>query len=317
MKLARLLVTGLAVAGLCAGAALADNPPPPAVDAVPSGSAFDGAYFGSFAVRSTFFSLTRPGAGVQYGYNFTSGNFLFGVEVEQYHLSSQWVVDGSINGRIGLLIGDRGLVYGQYGVGTVSGNILWIAGGGLEIAVNDRLSTFVEASTHRSFSSGSHVGRDVHAGIIIRPGDKHPGADEAAASGGHPWHGLYLGVSGGFASGYSAGSFGVRSGFNFGGDRFVAGIEYDLTQYDDFWPLINGSANLRGGVVLADRVLLYGTIGAGAYTGTPSWTAGGGLERSGSGGNTSLFLDAKSLFPIFGGDPRLQITAGVNLHFGH
>ena len=131
------------------------------------------------------------------------------------------------------------------------------------------------------------------------------------------WGGVYIGAYGGVfvdpgIEGFQAG---VQAGLNrLVGARFAVGVEAQLG-----WFLGEGfEANLNGraGLVVGSRMLLYGEAGVGIVGGTPTWTAGGGLEF-GIGQAISLFAEAKALLTFPANYEGTTIQAGVNFHPGN
>jgi opacity protein-like surface antigen len=112
---------------------------------------------------------------------------------------------------------------------------------------------------------------------------------------------------------------GVQVGFNFGNGRFLAGIEGQIGGLhigeNVLWAV---AANLRAGVVLGERVLVYAEAGIGT-TIDPNIlfaTAGGGIEVA-LGDRFSIFGEAKAVFlPDGPGFIGTAVFAGINLHFG-
>lgn len=114
---------------------------------------------------------------------------------------------------------------------------------------------------------------------------------------------------------------GVQVGFNFGNGRFLAGIEGQIggLHYgpEILWAV---AANLRAGVVLGERVLVYAEAGIGTTIAPniPFLTAGGGVEIA-LGDRLSIFGEGKAVFLQGGGGPNYigtAVFAGINLHFG-
>jgi len=171
----KIFLVGIAAAGLLSGSAFASDLPTKAPEyKAPIAAPYNwsGFYVGAnFGGGWSNGSLNIPGnnlygglsefiGGVQAGYNFEAGHFLFGVEGEfdgatfghpalptptLGSVSQNWI--GTIAGRVGL-VEDRWLVYGKLGGGWVHSNALlnfpgvswigsntssgWLAGVGLE-----------------------------------------------------------------------------------------------------------------------------------------------------------------------------------------
>jgi opacity protein-like surface antigen len=150
MKIGKLLL-GVVSSALIATSAMAADlpqaptgaPPPPSPMAAP---AFDwsGLYYGVSVGR-----IVGPIEGqVQVGYNVVRGRFLAGAEVAAGVLiASPVALSATANARLGLLLGDRALLYALAGVEYILGPapLLWTARGGVEYAFSERVSVFGEA----------------------------------------------------------------------------------------------------------------------------------------------------------------------------
>lgn len=169
----RILVV-LAALALTSGAALAAEPAPvlvisaaPLPVPVPTfewAGAYAGAYGG--AILGDAYQ-----AGLQGGYNFTTGAFLYGVEAQLgTAFSGGFVLEADLNGRAGLVFGDNFLGYGEAGVGYLGGGngYIYTLGGGMEIAVGQSISIFGEAKALGAFGAG-FTGATVQAGINWHP----------------------------------------------------------------------------------------------------------------------------------------------------
>lgn len=107
-------------------------------------------------------SIPPGAAGVTAGFNIVRNRLLFGAEVRvgdffPGEAPSGFDIHVEGLGRAGFLIGDRLLAYGAGGVGTVfccCGFTYWIAGGGLEVGLGERLSIFGEGRVFGPFSGG-------------------------------------------------------------------------------------------------------------------------------------------------------------------
>ncbi len=130
------------------------------------------------------------------------------------------------------------------------------------------------------------------------------------------WAGPYAGVFGGYDFTFALGEGGVQYGYNFGFGNFLAGLEIETGH--SFVPagIINASLNAHAGVVLANRVFIYGEGGIGEKLFVPLWNIGGGVEVAVT--NTmSAFAEAKANFIVGGGGfLGWQLTAGMNYHPG-
>jgi outer membrane immunogenic protein len=139
---------------------------------------------------------------------------------------------------------------------------------------------------------------------------------------GFDWNGFYAGVYGvgQFSpvggSQYGAGiAAGVNAQFDFylvGAEVAVQGLFAD-TASDTTYGQILG----KGGLVVADDVLLYGAAGYGADLGAPAeddFLLGAGVEFSVT---DDLTIRAQYLhgFALSGANPKEQITLGANFHF--
>lgn len=137
------------------------------------------------------------------------------------------------------------------------------------------------------------------------------------------WAGLYVGAYGGAFFEVNPIErefwvFGGQAGFNirFGGAA-LAGIELRAGLADDGAVAFEAALSGRLGVILGDKVLLYGE--AGVWFVAPSvflWTAGGGVEV-GLGRSVSLFAEAALIGNIGGTCCGLLITGGINFHPGN
>lgn len=123
--------------------------PPPPAPAAEVGFDWAGPYVGGYAGRLDGFWL---GGGLA-GYNFVFGqNFLAGAELRAGFINDGGVVfEGSVNARLGYLLGDRTLLYAKVGVQSPAfAFTLLNVGGGIEIALGERVSVFAEAAVSRN-----------------------------------------------------------------------------------------------------------------------------------------------------------------------
>ena len=167
-----------------------------------------------------------------------------------------------------------------------------------------------------AFIATSAIAADVPP-LVIAPTAPPP---PIAAS--FDWAGPYVGAYGGAFFELDPISrefwvFGGQAGFNirFGGAT-LAGVELRAGLIDDGGVVFEAALSGRLGVVLGDKVLLYGE--AGVWFVAPSvflWTAGGGVEV-GLSNSVSLFVEAAVVGP-FGGCCGLLITGGINFHPGN
>ncbi|MGV8841121.1 MAG: outer membrane protein [Bauldia sp.] len=148
------LLAGAAALATVAGTAVAADvpvivPPAPPVVVVPPpapASPFAGFYAGAVAgwLPSDYFSVSA-----QAGFNFVRGRLLVGVEGQIGVLFAGGpLLGGEVTARAGVLLGSRAVVYGEAGALFLPANappVFGLIGGGVEFAVNDRISVFAEA----------------------------------------------------------------------------------------------------------------------------------------------------------------------------
>jgi opacity protein-like surface antigen len=172
MKIARTVLLAVVGSALIAtGAIAADLPRAPTVVAPPppppmAAPAFDwsgmyvGAY-GSYFSGDPFILL-----GVQAGYNMVRNHFLAGIEAQAgaYYAFPSIGFHGSLNGRLGFILGERFLIYGEAGVGAVlPGAFIWTGVAGAEVALGSTWSIFVEGGLLGELGVGP-------AGYLIQAG---------------------------------------------------------------------------------------------------------------------------------------------------
>lgn len=168
MFLKRTLLAGTVVLATAVAANAADIPmmpepmtPEPMMPA-PSFS-WGGAYVGAYGGY-----LLGPGAaqaGAQAGYNFVSGGFLAGIEVQAGALFIGPAFEGNVNVRAGALLGDSVLLYAEAGLGTIGlVSYTYTFGGGAEFAVGTATSLFIEAKGF-GILSGSCCAITVQGGL--------------------------------------------------------------------------------------------------------------------------------------------------------
>ena len=164
---AALVLTGT-IAANAADLTPAYNPPPAVAPApyVPAPS-FDwsGPYIGAYG--GYVFGVGWIQTGVQAGYNFDLGGFVVGIEGQ---LGADWTLPGLIgeanaNAKAGVVLG-QALLYGEAGVGLLfpGPGFGWNAGGGLEFAVTNEMSLFVESKALGLFGGGLY-GVSVQGGL--------------------------------------------------------------------------------------------------------------------------------------------------------
>lgn len=148
------LLAGMAGMTMIAGTAFAADvpmvvPPAPPVVVVPPpapASPFAGIYVGVVGgwLPGDYISVSG-----QAGFNFVRGRLLVGVEGQVGALyTGALFFGGEATARAGVLLGSRALVYAEAGALFVPTNptpVFGLAGGGVEFAVNDRISVFTEA----------------------------------------------------------------------------------------------------------------------------------------------------------------------------
>lgn len=314
MNLVGKLLIGGAASLLAANSAMAADVVVPVVVApvvvtpvVPTIS-FAGAYMGTHIAVNFPFSFVY---GVQFGYNFVRGNFLFGVEVETSHPSIAGpVVDATLSGRAGVVVADRAVIYGHAGIGTRIVVPSYSFGAGVEVAITPTMSLFAEYTRYRAMGGGFFA-QQLTAGINYRPG----GAGAYASTPGD-WSGLYMGAAGGFTfGGIPLGNAGVQAGYNFDFGRFVAGMEVETAYWFTGSSLISAALNGRAGVDLG-RVLVYGEVGIGStFAFVPTLSLGGGAEFA-LNDRISVFGEANFNRVLGGGSLGTTVQGGINFRFG-
>jgi hypothetical protein len=150
LKLAQKLLTGAAVMLTATSAMAADPiiipppaPPPPMVVRVVS--PFAGLYLGGYYTRTLPPTGPFQAIGAQAGYNFVRNVLLLGVEGRVGYTFGQGL-SADIGGRVGIILGERFLVYGAASVGIVPSVPFnyWTVGGGAEFILGDTISIFGE-----------------------------------------------------------------------------------------------------------------------------------------------------------------------------
>ncbi len=189
MFMKRILVAGAAGAFLAAGvvaASAADLPAPPPVAPAPPppvamapGFDWGGPYIGAYggAIFNAPFDPIYE-IGLQAGFNMARGAFLAGLEgYAEYRFSTgfgnHW--SAGANARLGAVLGERVLLYGEAGVGYVftgGGFPVWSAGGGIELGLAQAVSLFTEVKAIAPFGAGpGALGVQVQAGLNFHPGN--------------------------------------------------------------------------------------------------------------------------------------------------
>jgi opacity protein-like surface antigen len=110
---------------------------------------------------------------VQAGFNIARGALLAGVELQAGAMFAGGTVvfEGNLNGRLGAVLGDRFLLYGEAGVGTIGfSTYTYTFGGGAEVAIADAISIFAEAKGLGAFGGGCCV-TTVQVGLNWHPGN--------------------------------------------------------------------------------------------------------------------------------------------------
>jgi opacity protein-like surface antigen len=158
MFLKRALMAGAMVLTTAVAANAADIPmmPEPVAPAPPPAPTFNwagpyvGAY-GGYLFGPNFFQI-----GGQAGYNFVSGGFLGGAEIQAGAIIAGGVAfEGNLNARIGAILGSNFLLYGEAGVGTFAfTTFTYTFGGGVEVGVGSSTSLFVETKGLGAFGGG-------------------------------------------------------------------------------------------------------------------------------------------------------------------
>jgi len=156
-KIGKLLLSAVGSALIATSAVAADLPAPPVAAPPPpmAAPAFDwgGVYFGASVGR-----IVGPlEAQIQVGYNFVRGRMLAGAELAAgVAFGGGFVFSATANARLGLLLGERALIYALGGIEYLftPAPLFWTARGGVEYAINDRVSVFGEAGVVGAFGGG-------------------------------------------------------------------------------------------------------------------------------------------------------------------
>jgi outer membrane immunogenic protein len=168
----RTLALGIVGSALVTTSVLAADLPPPPAGAPPppppmAAPAFDwsGPYIGAYG--GVFLPATAGQAGIQAGFNVVRGRFLAGLEAQVGAVfgGGGFTYEAYLNGRLGFILGDRFLLYGEAGVGMLGGIFIWTGGGGMEIALREAWSIFAEAKAIGVFGGGGIAAYTVQGGI--------------------------------------------------------------------------------------------------------------------------------------------------------
>jgi hypothetical protein len=140
------------------------------------GGAFDwgGLYFGAHGGRVTGNVMPAAGpwlGGIQVGYNLGGAGFVGGAEVEtSYTFGNNAWINAALNGRGGAAFGNF-LIYGEVGIGSYNWIAVWTAGGGVELALGDRIGLFGEGKAMFRLGGGGGVdGVQINTGLNIHFG---------------------------------------------------------------------------------------------------------------------------------------------------
>lgn len=158
------------------------GPAPIVVPPVVPQQTWTGAYFGAFGAFTfvTESETNFKNLGVIGGYDFQIGSrFVVGVNARTSIPSPVGVgaplfinqLDANMNGRAGVLIGERLLAYGTAGIGLTTGNTFipyMTIGGGAEFALNDRVHVFSEFTHARVLGGGGPIGNSIQLGVTLR-----------------------------------------------------------------------------------------------------------------------------------------------------
>ncbi|MCW5715707.1 MAG: hypothetical protein KIT43_14440 [Bauldia sp.] len=152
MKRLGMVVAGAVAAMLVAGSVQAADVGPIALPATPPavplppppGFSFAGPYVGTYGGMLVGESAFQ--AGLQGGFNFVRGPLLVGAEAQVGVLFGGGIgFEADLNARVGAVLGERFLVYGEGGIGLFAGTPIYTAGGGVEIGIGQSISVFAEA----------------------------------------------------------------------------------------------------------------------------------------------------------------------------
>jgi len=170
----KIAVAAVALAAMTGSALAADiYVPPVAPPAPPPAPVFSwaGSYAGVYAGV-----VVPPGSpfyfgGFTIGHNFVSGSLVYGLEAQlgAINLGGGAVFGAELNGRVGVAVGatDRALIYGEAGITRLAGLPFTIltAGGGIEFAINDRISLYGEAKAIIIPAGPGFIGTAIRGGV--------------------------------------------------------------------------------------------------------------------------------------------------------
>jgi opacity protein-like surface antigen len=160
MFLKRALMAGAMVLTTAIAANAADltpitPAPPPAPPPAPTFN-WAGPYVGAYG--GFVFGPGAIQAGAQAGYNFVSGGFLGGIEIQAgvFAPIPGVTFEADLNARVGAVLGGNFLLYGEAGVGWLAapGAFIYTFGGGAEVAVGTSVSLFGEVKGLGAFGGG-------------------------------------------------------------------------------------------------------------------------------------------------------------------
>jgi hypothetical protein len=174
-----------------------------------------------------------------------------------------------------------------------------------------RVGLAVATALAMALASGAALAADT--GPILLPATPPP-APVTAAPDGFSFAGPYAGVYGGRILD-AVWHSGIQAGFNFQRGALLVGVE---AQAGVGFPPAGLEANLdlRAGLVIADRLLIYGEAGVGLLRtagGDPFYSYGGGVEI-GIGQRFSIFGEGRLLTEFGTGAWGVTVQAGINWH---
>ena len=166
-----LIATSVNAADLPQAPTVAAPPPPPPPMAAP-GFDWSGLYVGGYAGLLWDAGIDFVQLGAQAGFNIVRGALLAGIEGQ---VGAVLVLPGvgleaDINARLGAVLGQRVLLYGEAGVGIITGTPIWTAGGGIEVGLRQSLSVSAEAKALFTFPT-TFQGVTVQLGMNFHPGN--------------------------------------------------------------------------------------------------------------------------------------------------
>lgn len=180
-------LSAMSTASFAADVIMPVMPAPIVVPPVVPQPTWTGAYFGivggfTFAARCDGDCQQHPNwknLGVVGGYDVQLGTrFVAGVNVRTTIPSVgmplfQGQLDAIMNGRAGVLLGDRLLAYGTGGIGVMIGGHTGVfpymaIGAGVEFAFNERVHMFGEVSHLRGLGGFGPIGNSITIGLTLR-----------------------------------------------------------------------------------------------------------------------------------------------------